>query len=116
GFAIGDIITVDTGVADDPNNRSFTVLNVGATVLTLSAVNFVKAETLTAKVKNNTVAPKASDSEAFFVVNQLHSMHIDQQTSAGVETGDTLTLDGQSASDTYVVNTTGSHGDFRNYV
>src|SRR5262249_2772969 len=57
GFAVGDIITVDTGVADDPNNRSFTVLNVTATVLTLTAVNFVKAETLTAKVKNNKTAP-----------------------------------------------------------
>src|SRR5207249_3264727 len=30
--------------------------------------------------------------------------------------GDTLTLDGQAGTDTYVVNTTGTHGAFRNYV
>ncbi|MGY3658239.1 hypothetical protein [Bradyrhizobium sp. USDA 376] len=115
GFAVGDIVTVDTGIADDPNNRSFTVLNVTATVLTLSAVNFVRAESVSAKVKNNKVAP-AGDSEDFFIVNQLQSMVITQETQTGVETGDTLTLDGQSASDTYVINTTGTHGEVRNYV
>src|SRR5262249_23646906 len=59
GFAAGDIITVDTGISGDPNNRSFTVLAVDGTaaVLTLSAVNFVKAETVNTKVKNNKTAP-----------------------------------------------------------
>ena len=117
GFAAGDIVTVDTGLDGDPNNRSFTVLAVdgAAAVLTLTAVNFVQGETRTTKVKNNKVAP-AGDSEDFFVVNQLQSMVINQETQTGVETGDTLTLDGQSASDTYVINSTGTHGDVRNYV
>src|SRR5262249_10561038 len=44
------------------------------------------------------------------------SMTINQETTAGVESGDTLTLDGQAASDTYVINTTGTHGVVRNYV
>ncbi len=58
----------------------------------------------------------AGDGEDFFVVNQLQSMVINQQTTAGVATDETLTLDGQSGSDTYVINTTGTHGDVRNYV
>ena len=62
-----------------------------------------------------TFAP-VGDAEDFFIVNQLQTMTIDQQTAAGVVGGDTLTLDGQSGTDTYVINTTGTQGVFRDYV
>lgn len=48
------------------------------------------------------------DNEDLFEVNQLQTMNV-----AG---GDTLTLDGQAATDHYVINTTGSQGAERNYV
>src|SRR5439155_25627323 len=44
------------------------------------------------------------DKEDFFFVNQLHTMNV-----AGAHT---LTLDGQAATDTYVINTTGSQPCF----
>src|SRR5262249_7324136 len=112
GFAIGDVITV-SATAKNPS-RTYTVQNVTATTLTLNTRNLVTGETATATVKDNQVAP-AGDSEDFFIVNQLQLMVINQETTAGVESGDTLTLDGQAGSDTYVVNTTGTHGDLRNY-
>ena len=118
GFVAGDIITVDAGVGD-PNSRSFTVMGVAGTVLTLEQhkrVRYSLETVVNGKAKNNKVAQPNSDGEDFFVVNQLQSMVINQETAAGVETGDTLTLDGQSGSDTYVINTTGTHGDVRNYV
>ena len=62
--------------------------------------------------RNN--ASIAHDGEDQFIVNQLRSMHVDRN---GV--GDTLTLDGQSDTDYYVVNTTGSEvaaADRHNYV
>ena len=124
GFAVGDVITVDAGSnagVPDPNNRNYTVVGVSVGLLTLSSRNLVTAETKATTIRNNKVA-KTSDGEDFFIVNQLQSMVINQQTQAGQETGDTLTLDGQSGSDTYVVNSTGTHGtagndvDIRNYV
>ena len=48
------------------------------------------------------------DAEDFMTVNKLKTM--------GVAQGHTLTLDGQSDTDTYVVQTTGSQGALRNYV
>jgi hypothetical protein len=117
GFAVGDIIKVsNTG---DLNSRTYTVAAVAGAVLTLASRNLVTTKSsATAMVQDNKYAP-AGDSEDFFIVNQLQSMVINQETTAGVEAGDTLTLDGQSGSDTYVVNTTGSRdatGDQRNYV
>jgi len=55
------------------------------------------------------------DGEDFFVVNLLQSMQY-VQTATATSSSDTLTLDGQSGTDTYVVNTTGTQGDVRNYV
>jgi hypothetical protein len=120
GFAIGDVITVDSGVANDPNNRTYTVTGVAPGVLTLSAKNVVTATTNPVNVKikdtsNNPFAPKNSDGEDFFVVNQLQSMQY-VQTAQATPSSDALTLDGQSGTDTYVVNSTGTHGDVRNYV
>src|SRR5262249_45180157 len=114
GFRKGDIVTVNAG-PNDPNNRNYTVAAVTAMTLTLASQNLVTAESRTATVKNNQYAP-AVDGEDFFIVNQPQTMAIDQQTTAGVETDETLILDGQSGSDTYVVNTTGTHGGLRNYV
>ncbi|HEY9239276.1 MAG TPA: hypothetical protein VIP10_10605, partial [Burkholderiaceae bacterium] len=50
-----------------------------------------------------TTAAATPDGEDRFVVNQLQSMHVFADGS-----GDTLTLDGQTDSDRYTVNTTGS--------
>ena len=55
------------------------------------------------------------DGEDFFIVNALQSMAY-LQTDAATSSSDTLTIDGQSGSDTVVVNTTGSLGADRNYV
>src|SRR5262249_34431190 len=69
----------------------------------------------------NAFAP-TGDGEDFFIVNMLQSMVVNQETIAGVESADTLTLDGQAGTDTYVVNPTGTHGpngddgDKRNYL
>jgi RTX calcium-binding nonapeptide repeat (4 copies) len=118
GFAIGDVITVDSGIASDPNNRSYTITGVSALVLTLSSARVVTpASNISVKIKNTRLNPFAptGDSEDFFVVNQLQSMQY-VQTGPMQPTSDTLTLDGQAGTDTYVVNTTGTHGDVRNYV
>src|SRR5262249_16188163 len=126
GFKIGDVITVDNPLdATDLNNRSFTVTGVTATALTVSAARVVTPKTVSVKIKDtrfNSFAP-TGDSEDFFVVNQLQSM-VDVQTAPATlfpntltpDRTDTLTLDGQAGSDTYVINTTGTHGDVRNYV
>jgi hypothetical protein len=55
------------------------------------------------------------DAEDFFVVNQLQSMAY-LQTSPAIGSSDTLTLDGQAGSDSYIINTAGSKSDQRNYV
>jgi hypothetical protein len=114
GFSMGDIISVNAGPGD-PNNRNYTVIAVTPMTLTLASRNLVTPESRTATVQDNKVAP-AGDGEDYFVVNQLQSMVINQETSAGEATDESLTLDGQSGSDTYVINTTGTHGDVRNYV
>ncbi len=54
-------------------------------------------------IPSTTYAP-TGDSEDFFVVNQLQTMN--------VAAGHTLTLDGQAATDTYTINTTGSQPCF----
>ncbi|MGH6643760.1 MAG: hypothetical protein ACRED3_13800, partial [Bradyrhizobium sp.] len=114
GFEIGDVITVESGA----NIGVFTVTGVSATVLTLSSAKVVTALAgVAVKIKNtskNSFAP-TGDSEDFFVVNQLQSMQY-VQTAAATSSSDTLTLDGQSGTDTYVVNTTGTQGAVRNYV
>src|SRR5262249_41087347 len=119
GFAIGDVITVDNSSdANDPNNRSYTVTGVSAFVLTVSAARVVTpASNVNVKIKNtrlNSFAP-TGDGEDFFVVNQLQSMQYGK-TAPAQPPSDTLTLDGQAGTDTYVINTTGTHGDVRNYV
>ncbi|MBD2516808.1 DUF4347 domain-containing protein [Nostoc sp. FACHB-973] len=53
----------------------------------------------------------ANDGEDQFIVNQLQSM----TTSRGGKR-DTLNLDGQADTDTYIINTTGSQGDRRDYI
>ena len=58
-----------------------------------------------------TLPTDASDGEDRFVVTRLGSMHVN---AAGI--GDTLTLDGQAGTDSYLVQTTGSQGAVRNYV
>ena len=57
-------------------------------------------------------ATLADDGEDRFIVNQLQSMHVFADGS-----GDTLTLDGQADTDTYIVYTTGSQSaSTHNYV
>lgn len=68
---------------------------------------------LTRAFGSNTPTPAGGfaplgDNEDLFNVNQLQTMNV-----AG---GDTLTLDGQSGTDFYVINTTGSQGAQRDYV
>ena len=87
-------------------------------MLTVSSARVVTAASnVNVKIKNtrlNSFAP-TGDGEDFFVVNQLQSMQYGQ-TAPAQPSSDTLTLDGQAGTDTYVINTTGTHGDVRNYV
>src|SRR5262249_19127790 len=95
-----------------------TITGVSATVLTLSAARVVTPKSnVSVKIKDtrlNSFAP-TGDSEDFFVVNQLQSMQY-LQTGPALPSSDTLTLDGQAGTDTYVVKTRGTHGAVRTYV
>ncbi|HEX5279640.1 MAG TPA: hypothetical protein VFW28_06150 [Micropepsaceae bacterium] len=89
-------------------------LGTGFTVLSDYSGGNTIAYGSNAPTPGTSFAP-TGDGEDFFVVNQLQSMNY-IQTVAATNSSDTLTLDGQAGSDTYVINTAGSKGADRNYV
>ncbi len=105
GFQVGQKIKVEGSASNDSGVANYVIAALTDTLLTLADGSSLSAETAT-KV---TVAHV--DGEDRFVVDQLRSMHVDRN---GI--GDTLTLDGQAGTDSYLVQTTGSQGAARNYV